>query len=301
MKVEAADGWVLDVRRLPAEGPRRGVAVLGHAMMVDRRSLDRPAGEGFASLLAQRGWEVLLADVRGHGASGPTPAEGGAWSYDDLVRLDLPALVDAARAACPGDFVWLVGHSLCGHVSAAAAGSGAYARPPDGHVLLAANVWMPRLDRSRRRRALRSLNVAAFDLARRLVGHVPARRLGVGPADEAGPYAADLVRMWRRDRWGSADGRFDYLEGLSRIRGPVLNVVGRGDRLLAHAVGARAWTDRIPGAEFWLAGRGAHGLAFDPDHMGLVTDPRARPLWAEVADWMQAHTPFQAGADSCTS
>ncbi len=301
MRVEASDGWVLDVRHLPAQGPRRGVAVLGHAMMVDRRSMDRPEGAGFASTLAARGWEVLLADVRGRGASGPRPTEGGSWTYDDVLGRDLPALVDAAREAFPGAFVWLVGHSLCGHGSVAAAGSGLYREPPDGHVLLAANAWMPRLEPSRRRRWQKRLSVAAFDAVQRLIGYVPVRRFGLGPADEAGPYAADIVRTWRSDRWGSRDGRLDYFAALPRVRGPVLNVVGRGDSLLAHHVGARLWTERMPQAEFWLVGRGDHELTFDPDHMTLVTDPRARPLWQAIADWMQAQTPFQGGSDSCTT
>ena len=30
-------------------------------------------------------------------------------------------------------------------------------------------------------------------------------------------------------------------------------------------------------------------LPFDPDHMGLCTDPRSRPVWEEVAGWILRH------------
>ncbi len=284
MRVQAADGWGLDVLRLPAGGSRRGIAVLGHAMMVDRRSMDRPPGAGLASLLASRGWEVWLADLRGHGRSGPTPDEGGSWTYDDIIGLDLPALVAAAKAE--GGPVWVVGHSLAGHASIAAASAGLYADPPDGHVLLAANAWVPELEPSFRLRRKKGAAIASFALIRHLFGRFPSRRLKVGPADEAGPYVADIVRTWRTG-WRSRDGRHDYLGGMGGVRGPVLNVVGRGDRLYAHPSGASRWTARIPGADFWLVGRGERGLPFDPDHMTLVTDERARPLWGHIADWME--------------
>ncbi len=288
--VQCSDGQRLDVLVLPAVGDRLGVAVLGHAMMVDRRSMDRPTGGGFASAVAGAGWEVHLVDLRGRGASGPTVADGGDWSYDDFIARDLPACVAAARARRPGEFVWLVGHSLAGHASIAAAGCGLYEEPPDGHVLLSVNMWLPGLEPDRARRWRKRASVAAFAMFRRLFGCFPARRLGMGPVDEAGRYVDDLVRAWRSDRWGSADGRLDYSASMPAVRGPILSVIGRGDALMAHPVGAKAWTDGFgpDRAEFWLVGRGEHDLRFDPDHMTLVTDDRARPLWQAITNWMRA-------------
>ena len=287
-EVETTDGWRLGVRRLPARGPRVGAALVLHAMMVDARSLDRPAGAGFASALAAAGFDVHLADLRGHGRSGPTAAKGARWDYDDLVLRDVTALVDAVRERDPGRLV-VVGHSLGGHVAIAAAGVGAHTVPPDAHVLLAANLWMPRLEGSRRRRLAKDLGIRFFSSMTRLAGRFPARALRLGPVDEAAPYVGDLCRTWEENRWCSADGRHDYLACLSYVDGPVLAVTGAGDRLLAHTEGARAFVEHLgPGrAEFWVAGRGSQGLAWDPDHMGLVADARSGPLWAAIARWMR--------------
>ena len=49
------DGWSLAVSELPARGRARGVVVAGHAMMANRRTLDRPHGQGLASTLAAAG------------------------------------------------------------------------------------------------------------------------------------------------------------------------------------------------------------------------------------------------------
>ncbi len=265
--VEARDGWPVSVTVHPAHGPARGVVLAVHAMMVDGRSLDRPAGGGLASVLAEAGLEVWRVDLRGHGASGPSPADGGRWTYDDLVRHDLPALVEAAsRRGLP---VTVLGHSLGGHVAAAAAAEGL---APHALVLLAANVWLKATEPSRRRGLRKAAGMAAFEAAARAAGRFPSRALRVGPADEAEGYVRDLCRFWWTDRWCSRDGT-DWWAGLARYPGRVLAIAGAGDALYAPPECVRLFVDRFgPGrVDFWLAARGRFGLDVDPGHMGLAT------------------------------
>ncbi len=293
LRVTTSDGWELDVLRISAHGPPRAVAVLGHAMMVDRRSMDRPKGSGLASTLAAAGIEVFLPDVRGRGDSGPRAEDGGRWGYDDLVRRDLPAVVEAVREACPGLPLTLVGHSLCGHVSAAAAGTGAYPRPPEAHVLLSANAWLPSLEARLGLRLRKTLATWSFLLLSWFFGRFPSRLLRMGPVDEARPYADDIASFWRSDSWGSQDGQHDYLAGMAQVSGRILSVLGAADTLLAHPSGARAWAECFGAgrATIEVVGRGRWGLDFDPDHMSLVTDPRSRPLWERVAAWILDEMP----------
>lgn len=226
-------------------------------------------------MLADDGWEVWCADFRGHGAS---PADR--WTYDDLVRCDVPALIACARAAQQGPVV-VIGHSLGGHVAIAAATEGS---PADAYVILAANVWMPRLDADRGRRIARAVTMRLFEAASRS-GRFPARRLRVGPVDECAEYVGDLIRFWRHDAWRSRDGR-DWFAAARDLRTPILAITGAGDRLMAHPVGARAFAQNVPTAEFRVVGRRT-GLLFDPGHMPLVTDERSRPVWHEVARWLR--------------
>jgi predicted alpha/beta hydrolase len=288
--VTTSDGWSLGVHVLPARAPRIGSALLLHAMMVDHRSMDRPRGAGLASSVRAAGFDVHLADLRGRGASGPTVAQGGAWSYDDLVFRDVPALVDAVRDRAEGP-VWVVGHSLGGHVALATAAVGAHTLAPDGHVVIASNLWMPSLEGSRRRRLAKSASIQVFRQVSRAAGRFPAHALGVGPVDEALRYVEDLCDTWEHDRWWSRDEAHDYLHLLPNVAGPILCVIGRGDRLLGHVEGARAFIERAgPGrAEVLVAGRQTMPeLGFDPGHMGLVTDPRCRPLWERIGAFMRA-------------
>lgn len=288
IQVVTADGWTLDMLHLPARGQALGAVLAGHAMMVDRRSLDRPHGEGLLSHLAAAGWHVFAPDLRGRGASGPAVSEGGCWSYDDLVRFDLPACLAAVRERAAGLPVVVLGHSLSGHVSIAAAGSGAYETPPDAHVLLSANMWAPSMEPSPVRRFGKHFACWWLATMRALFGRFPSQLLRVGPVDEASDYIGDLVRFWREDRWASADGSSDYLRSMSRVEGPVLALIGRADRLLAHPESARLWTERLGPdlVEFRVLGRGDLGLEFDPDHMALAADPRSRPVWQAITSWL---------------
>ena len=293
-RVRANDGWELDLLRVPAEGTAKGAALLAHAMMVDRRSMDRPSGGGFASHLARAGWDVYLLDVRGHGASGPRAEEGGRWTYDDIVQRDLPAAVAAVRERQEKGPVVVVGHSLCGHASPAADGCGFYPRPPDAHVLLSANMWLPRLEPSWWRRRKKAFTTWLASFLALSFGRFPSRLIRMGPADEPRVYMEDIRRFWREDRWGSQDGQHDYLEGMQRVAGPVLSLVGAGDKLLAHPAGAANWACYLgpEKVDFRVLHRGSYGLEFDPDHMSLVTDLRARPAWDEVLRWMNSIRPL---------
>ncbi len=282
--VACADGWVLR-GELVVGAPPVAVAVVSHAMMVDRRTLDRPRGRGLVSSLAARGIAVVVADLRGHGKSGPRAGDGGDWGYDDLVEHDVPTLVAFARARFPSLPLACLGHSLFGHVALAH-----LSRHPDadidGIVLLAVNVPNPSWDAPLVGRASRRAMIEAMNALTVAFGRLPARRLGYGSDDESRGYVRDFVRNCRTRHWRARDG-FDYWHGLARVDRPVLAMVGSGDYFMSPARDARAVALRASNATFACVGRRS-GLAFDPDHMGLVLDERARPAWDQAADFIRS-------------
>lgn len=218
-----SDGVALHAERTPARGERRGVAVCLHAMMTDGRYFKTLAGK-----LAARGYDVVVADFRGHGRSQALAD----WSFDDLVDFDLPAIVAAARPDV------IVAHSLGGLVVTAALGLRAIP-PPRLVVLPATAVW---LGGGLRRRALMSVyrNVTA------LVGKAPIRALRLGTADEAATYVKQLTGWSRAGRWTSLRG-IDYGDALWNIETPVLPIAGTGDWMCTPD-DARCFASRIPSA-----------------------------------------------------
>lgn len=279
--VRASDGWRLSVLDLEPTGPARGVVIVGHAMMVDRRTMHRDDRPCVAAALRAAGLRVLAPDLRGHGRSGPRADEGGDWSYDQLVE-DTAALVDLAAALAPGLPIATLGHSLFGHTTLAYL---ARTRDPRiaAHVGLCCEVWIREVEDRRFAWPIKRALLGAASLTARLTGAVPTRRVGFGSADEAYSYFLDFARCARRGGWLAADGH-DYLAGLADVRAPVLLVQSDRDRVAPPRTALRLWS-RLPAAETWRLGAPPwQHLA--PTHMAAVTDPASAPLWQAIAGWL---------------
>ncbi|MCC7538668.1 MAG: alpha/beta fold hydrolase [Deltaproteobacteria bacterium] len=318
IEIAAHDGWRLRGDRIRPDGPVVARAVLGHAMMVDRRTMDRPRGAGLASVLVSSGIEVLNVDLRGHGDSGPSARDGGRFAYDDFVRLDVPALVAHARGLSPRVPLVVVGHSLMGHAAILAAGL-TPSRAPDAIVALAANLWTRKLEPSTALRWAKGGALVAWagvmlarnsrpSLAPGRVATSPspagrglgltrnsalagggdaadesrlARLARLGSETEPWPYVRQFLRMYFRNHIASADGSIDYEAAMGRVAVPVLSVVSDGDRLLARPASVDAFMAMLP------PGRVTHLRVSGLDHMGLVVRPDAAPVWMEIARWIR--------------
>ena len=269
--------WSLAVSEFPAEGRARGVVVASHAMMCNRRTLDRPRGGGLASTLAKAGLHVYTFDMRGHGESTPNAAAGGRWTYDDVVNGDIPAMVAWAHARHPELRLALFGHSLSGHGGLLWLGITPDA-PVDAAVLYAANLWIPQFDDRKLRWLRKRATLAMWSLLSRPLGYFPARRMKMGSDDE--PLA--LVRDF--SRWADTNGcarisdGLDYLAHRERVRVPVLAFVGGRDRVLCAEECSAKFLAPVPD----------HTLEVVPgaDHISLVTREHSRGAWERTAGWL---------------
>ena len=285
LELRTTDGAVLHAKvDDPADGAPRGTAIHLHPLGARGDAFggrDRP---GLARALAARGLRTVALDLRGHGAStAPRPDFG----YDDLVRTDVPAIVEACRASGQGPVV-VVGHALGGHAALASQGCGHAAA--DAIVTLGADVWLRALEPSALRwEAKRALarSLLAIAAAR---GHLPARRLRIGTDDVPARLLLDLFAGIEDGTWRSADRRDDYLEALPRVAVPVAAVLGMRDRILCHPASGEAFAR--------LAGGPVRVLATPHGHRALVSSPRARGVVIEAVEWALA-TRAEGTADAC--
>lgn len=74
--------------------------------------------EQFATEIAQRGYCVLVSELRGVGSSSVRARRGVDFGYKELAILDLPAVISAVRRECPSLPIVLLGHSIGAHISA---------------------------------------------------------------------------------------------------------------------------------------------------------------------------------------
>src|SRR6266851_4913456 len=264
-----ATGRALAVELREPKRAAVGTAILLHSMMASRRVFDSPREQGFVTALNDAGLRTLALDFRGHGESAPSASKGATWTYDDLVREDVPALSRSARERWPKSRLTLVGHSLGGHVAIASTATGF--ADPDALVVLATNIWLPSEELNPIVRAKKAATVRFCELATRARGYFPARALGFGSDDEAAPLIMSWTGWWHRGRWTSDDLRTDYLDAMARIRIPILAIASLGDRYLCTPSCAARFIKRAPEHASFEVVRRADDGGPAPDHMELVT------------------------------
>jgi predicted alpha/beta hydrolase len=283
VEIHTSDGHALRALvREAARGVRlRGVAVLAHAMFARKSEWEK----GLSRFLAARGWRTIAFDFRGHGESGVGAAKGGRWTYEDLVARDLPAVVEGARARARGRRVVVLGHSLGGHVAAAAQAT--HTIDVDAIGLLASSVWLHAVEPSAARMiAKRAIGRAVQEVCRRR-GYFPARQMRLGSDDEAAEYMASLGRVVLRDLWGNEDGRLDYWEQMRHVSVPLFALASDGDRINAHPECTARFALRAKGTVTIDRIRASDDGGAAPGHMEIVTTTRSASAWARLETWMR--------------
>jgi len=298
------DGWILCLgRRRPVGPPRHPPVLLLHGIAMNRLALDfGVAGYSMAAALSAGGLDCFSLDLRGHGGSRPGPGAPADWTLDDYLERDLPAALDALRAATGQPRAFLVGHSQGALLALAAAGrfpervAGVVAMAPPVRLLpgrpgLRTLPLLARLGVTRR--VVRLIapfgglwQPPALGATIQLGQMEPAiyRRMMMNaiedlPVGVVGQFAAFL----REDRFGSLDGRQDHREALARCVQPALFVAAPLDGMAPSEV-VREAHDRWGGEKAWLL------LPDGVGHTDMLLGRQApAALYPAVRDWLVAH------------
>lgn len=278
--------WPLHVRELePAQANGRAILFL-HGIFADSRTFFSARDpQRAASWFAARGYRCFLADFRGHGRS-PAPRGRWRWDFDDMARTDMPALLRFVQARHAGP-LYVLAHSFggCTVLTALALAPALQARLSG--VAFIASAINDYSDGPWRKRLQFPLAAAMATL----LGRLPARRLGLGSADEPAPLMRQFAAWSPRRRFCSRDGAVDYWAALQAVRLPVWACAGVDDHYFATPARVHRFFDHLGSVEreFTLFGRDA-GLGEHWDHMDLVRgEPAMRCVMPRIAAWMDAH------------
>lgn len=270
-----------------AEGVRGVPVVLLHGSFSNRRFWFSPKGIGLGAYLARAGFDVWIAEMRGHGLS-PRNEAYRHNSVAQYVRHDLPAIADFI-AEQTGQAAHWMGHSLGGVILAAALGG----RHLDERQVRSASLFGSQISRIHWPLKLPPVEWGGRLLLRALP-YISGRRLRQGPEDEPIGVARESLR------WHGLFGRFgdheqDWWQGLAQVRVPLLAVAAAGDRqdppwachkLLQQCVAA-------PRA-FLLLGEG-NGFSSDFGHVEMLVSKEAqREVWPLAEYWLR-HLRLPAG------
>lgn len=203
------------------EGAARASVVIGGAMGVRQ---DYYAS--FAQWLAGQGFRVTTFDYRGHGDSLVGPMREVRADLFDWAR-DYEAVIAAARAALPGQPLYLLGHSLGAQLPGLLRNPGQV----DGLLSVAAGSGYWRDNAPRLKRMVPYFWWVLVPLATRLYGYFPGRKLR-----KVGDLPAGVILQWRR--WClnptysvGAEGP-EVAQRYSAVRFPVLALSMSDDELM---------------------------------------------------------------------
>ncbi len=266
LEARTRDGWTLFLgRRRPRAPARRPPVLLVHGIAMNHQAFDFGVERwSVAAFLARAGFDCFTLDLRGHGRSrrGPTAR----WNLDTYLAEDLPAALDAIRAATGEERVLYVGHSqgailgmaLCALRPERVAGLVALGGPAfyfDALPRLRRLVRLRRLGLGRHLRFLARMiapfsgfwHPAEVELAinTRNVDRRVYRRLLANGLENLQPGVLDHFHAFIvEDAFRSFDGKTDYRALLGTCRQPALFVSAEKDGLAPPAVveaAFRAW------------------------------------------------------------
>jgi pimeloyl-ACP methyl ester carboxylesterase len=277
LEARSGDGWTLSLgRRRPQGTPRRPPVLLVHGIAMNRQAFDFGVERySVAAFLARAGFDCFTLDLRGSGRSrrGPTRR----WTLDTYLTEDLPAALDAIRAATGEERVLYVGHS-----QGAILGMALCALRPERVAALVAlggpAFFSDPLPRLRRLVELRHLGLGRHlrTLARMVapfsgVWHPPEvelainarnmerpiyRRLLVNALENLQPGVLDhFAASIAEDSFRSFDGAVDYRALFPRCRQPALFVSAEKDGFAPPPVVEATFAAWGGPKRYWSCGR----------------------------------------------
>ena len=248
------------------------------------------SGKGLAPFLAQNGYDVFVADLRGRGQSSPKINRHSKYGQTESILYEIPAFIEKIKEI-KGNVkqIW-IGHSW-------------------GGVLL-----LSYLARSRQTDQVKSMvffgskrriNIKSFKkfytidimwnlvprIIKPLYGYLPALELKIGSDNETNKSHRQSREWVKMKNWMDTDDGFNYNEQLKNITlPPTLYLTGKNDDVLCHPRDMQLLINEIGEhhpKEYKIIGK-ENGYLHDYDHINLLTHPNAiNDHFKMVLEWIK--------------
>ena len=247
-------------------------------------------GKGLACYLAEQGFDVYVADLRGRGESTPPINKNADHGQFETITQDIPCFINYIIKETQQK-MHLIAHSWGGVLLASA-----LARSPE----LSKNVLSKTCFGTKRMVTVKSLeklfkiNVFWNNLAPKLAnkkGFLDAKSFGIGSDNETVNSLADSVVWTKKSDWHDPRDGFDYFQAAKLIDWPpTWHFTGSKDKVLGHAIDVNAFIKEYnPQAKFTLLSK-TSGNIHDYDHINILTHPDAlNDHFPLLVKWLKSH------------
>lgn len=247
------------------------------------------SGKGLAPYLAQNGFDVFVADLRGRGLSKPPISKNSKHGLTEILKEDFPAMINKIKEI-KGDVPqhW-VAHSWGGVMMLT------FLARNYNSVKVASMVFFA----TKRRisiwnlKKIWSINLMWNFVARIVIafkGYLPAREMKIGSDNESEKSHRETTKWVNSRNWSDWNDGFDYSAALKKLHlPPTLYLAGANDKvlgnpedvkLLMHEAGAQ-------NHQFLILGKSNKNL-HDYGHIDILSHPDAvKDVYQVAIKWMK--------------
>ena len=288
--VSVSGGDQLHLKRIYKDKKNPGVPVfMLHGEVEDGKIFYSSGRSGLANYLAEQGYDVFVADMRGKGKSWPTIGPRSEFGYHQVITEDIPAYIKAiVKRKGQQSQVW-VSHGSGGVLQLAyLARFGQEHCPVDRMVhfgvrrKISADNWKKRF----------VIDWLWSKAAERLVkwnGYLPARSLRLGTMDESSQSYHDSVSWAVNDQWLDPEDGFNYGEAVLACQLPAsLYFASAGELVFSHPNDVREFIHQLGQHDGRLVVLGAEGGNLqDYNHVDMLLHADARvDHFPFLIDWL---------------
>jgi len=290
VRVPLASGAILNLQRFAGSESGPPVLML-HGAIENGRIFYSESGKGLAPYLAQKGFDVYVADLRGRGKSSPPISRDSHFGQTEAITEDIPAFVEAIRSIRGLTPQHWVAHSWGGVLF-----SSVLARFPEYVKTVSSLTYFGSKRTIRVWNIWRVLKVDLVwkwvcPLACSMFGYLPARLLRIGCDSETVRSYQQSAEWVKNDAWIDADG-FDYGTAIKKVSlPPIWYIAAANDHALGHPDDVRAFMESAGKQEcrYTILSRKSGNLQ-DYDHINMLTHPDSlNDHFLKVLEWLRQH------------
>lgn len=274
-----------------SQSDQSGIPILMiHGMVEDGRIFYHKSGKGLGSYMAQRGYDVYVADLRGMGLSRPKVNATSTHGQTETIQQDIPALIRFILEHSGHKKLHLMAHSW----------GGVYLNS----TLLFQQELIPLVLSSTFFGSKRTVRARSFEryfkieliwnrlslAASKRKGYLPAISYKLGSENESYKTHRQCVEWVKNDAWIDSDDSFDYGNAAkTTILPPTLHIAAIHDISMGHRFDVKAFMKESgPHTSKYLLLAKKHGNSLNYDHINMLTAPECiSDHFPAVLDWVK--------------